>query len=56
VGSDGTVLFPVRFFSAGGAVPDTFVCSFAVQASEPGVLGETVRAQGTGFPEPGFVG
>jgi hypothetical protein len=56
VGSDGTVVFPVQFLSAGGVVPDTFVCSFAVQASEPGVLGETVRAQGTGFLEPGSVG
>jgi hypothetical protein len=55
VGSDGTITFPVQFLSAGGVIPDTFVCSFAVQVSEPGVLGETVRAQGTGSLEPNSV-
>ena len=48
IDSGGTITLPVLFGPVAEALPDRLRCSFTVQASAPGSLGESVRASGRG--------
>lgn len=48
IGTEGTITFPLLFDPIDDVLPDRLHCSFTVQASTPGVLGESVRASGHG--------
>lgn len=46
VDTQGTITVPAVFESGTDSLPDRLHCSFTVQASRPGLFGETVRATG----------
>ena len=48
IDTGGTITLPVLFGPVADTLPDRLHCSFSVQASDPGVLGESVRASGRG--------
>ena len=48
IDTGGTITLPVRFAPMDDTLPDRVHCSFTVQASDPGLLGESVRASGHG--------
>lgn len=46
VDTQGTIIVPAVFDAGVGPLPEKLHCSFTVQASRPGLLGETVRVDG----------